>query len=613
MAASLNIYPILFSLFLISVAAQLPNNTAETDFTWSPDSPATCATYITYRMRSPSSDLGTISLLFGVSSMDIATATNLASVDAPLLPDQLLMVPINCTSNGTHYFSNVTYQMKKDDSFYTVSTKAFQNLTNIRVVEDMNQALDPNNLTIGVEVVFPLLCKCMANSFKPKGLQYLITYVWQPGDDVLSVSNMFQASAPDVVMVNNNRNFTSAVCLPVLIPVKVPIIMQSFISYASSSQSKPHWILIAILSIIMALLIVSSTLAVYFRFLYKKNKVLARSSSSLETFGLIPAFKASKDQAVEPKTFQDKLLAGVSGYLCKPIIYDLDVVMKATSNLSERCRIGRSVYKAVIDGQEVAVKKTQDANEELQILQRVNHSNLVKLMGVSSDDDGNFLVVYEYVENGSLDSWLFPKASSFSAAVEPLSWKQRLLIALDVANGLQYMHEHTQPSIVHKDVSTSNILLDSNFKAKISNFSAARPAACSIILNVDVFCFGVVLLELLSGRKVMETKDNGEVVMLWIEISGILESGDGDGRKERLRRWMDPKLKSRFSIDDALSLATMAKACTSEKSSERPTMAEVVFSLTVIVQSSPLMYERSWISNFEADEIYPVITPVKAR
>lgn len=613
MAASLNIYPILFSLFLISVAAQLPNNTAETDFTWSPDSPATCATYITYRMRSPYSDLGTISLLFGVSSMDIATATNLASVDAPLLPDQLLMVPINCTSNGTHYFSNVTYQMKKDDSFYTVSTKAFQNLTNIRVVEDMNQALDPNNLTIGVEVVFPLLCKCVANSFKPKGLQYLITYVWQPGDDVLSVSNMFQASATDVVMVNNNRNFTSAVCLPVLIPVKVPIIMQSFISYASSSQSKPHWILIAILSIIMALLIVSSTLAVYFRFLYKKNKVLARSSSSLETFGLIPAFKASKDQAVEPKTFQDKLLAGVSGYLCKPIIYDLDVVMKATSNLSERCRIGRSVYKAVIDGQEVAVKKTRDANEELQILQRVNHSNLVKLMGVSSDDDGNFLVVYEYVENGSLDSWLFPKASSFSAAVEPLSWKQRLLIALDVANGLQYMHEHTQPSIVHKDISTSNILLDSNFKAKISNFSAARAAACSIILNVDVFCFGVVLLELLSGRKVMETKDSGEVVMLWIEISGILESGDGDGRKERLRRWMDPKLKSRFSIDDALSLATMAKACTSEKSSERPTMAEVVFSLSVIVQSSPLMYERSWISNFEADEVYPVITPVKAR
>ncbi|KAH6791305.1 hypothetical protein C2S51_006311 [Perilla frutescens var. frutescens] len=602
MAASLNTFPVISSLLLIcAAAAPLPNNTAETDFTWSGDSPATCATYVTYRVESPYLDLGSISHLFGVSSMEIATSTNLASEDAPLVPDQLLMVPINCTSNGSHYFSNVTYQMKRDDSFYTVSTKAFQNLTNIYVVEDMNPSLDPTNLTVGVEVVFPLLCKCTCTSPSQSALiQYLITYVWQPFDDVLSVSNMFQASSSDIVMVNNNRNFTAAICLPVLIPVNSPVIVQSFISSAPYSQSKPHWILIAVLSIIMVLLVFSSSLAVYFRLKYKKNKMLARSGSSTSA-SLIPAYK---DQGLEPKTtFQDKLLPGVSGYLCKPIIYDLDVVMKATSNLSERCRIGRRMYRAVINGQDVAVKKTRDAAEELQILQRVNHANLVKLMGVSSDDDGSLFLVYEYVKNGSLDNWLFPKVAS----KEALSWKQRLLIALDVANGLQYMHEHTQPSVVHRDISTSNILVDSNFKAKISNFSAAT---CSMTLNVDVFCFGVVLLELLSGRKVMESKENGEVVMLWVEISGIL-GGGGDERKERLSRWMDPKLKKGcFSIDDALSLAAMAKACTSEKSSERPTMAEVVFGLSLIVQSSPLMYE---ISNFEAEEVFPVIAPVIAR
>ncbi|KAH6832153.1 hypothetical protein C2S53_007431 [Perilla frutescens var. hirtella] len=602
MAASLNTFPIISSLLLIcAAAAPLPNNTAETDFTWSGDSPATCATYVTYRVESPYSDLGSISHLFGVSSVEIATSTNLASEDAPLVPDQLLMVPINCTSNGSHYFSNVTYQMKRDDSFYTVSTKAFQNLTNIYVVEDMNPSLDPTNLTVGVEVVFPLLCKCTCMSPSQSALiQYLITYVWQPFDDVLSVSNMFQASSSDIVMINNNRNFTAAICLPVLIPVNSPVIVQSFVSSASYSQSKPHWILIAVLSIIMVLLVFSSSLAVYFRLKYKKNKMLARSSSSTSA-SLIPAYK---DQGLEPKTtFQDKLLPGVSGYLCKPIIYDVDVVMKATSNLSERCRIGRRMYRAVINGQDVAVKKTRDAAEELQILQRVNHANLVKLMGVSSDDDGNFFLVYEYVENGSLDNWLFPKVVSKKA----LSWKQRLLIALDVANGLQYMHEHTQPSVVHRDISTGNILVDSNFKAKISNFSAAT---CSMTLNVDVFCFGVVLLELLSGRKVMESKENGEVVMLWVEIGGIL-GGGGDERKERLIRWMDPKLKKGcFSIDDALSLAAMAKACTSEKPSERPTMAEVVFGLSLIVQSSPLMYE---ISNFETEEVFPVIAPVIAR
>lgn len=497
--------------------------------------------------------------------------------------------------------------MRKDESFYTVSTKDFQNLTNIFVVEDLNPGLDPSNLTVGVEVVFPLLCKCSTKVLNESG--YLVTYVWQPHDELASVSGMFQSSSSEIVAVNNNRNFTSAVCLPVLVPVESTVILQSFASEDSSRKSHSRSIVVAILSVVMVFLVVSSGLALYFRVLYKKNRFLARSSSSLETFGLIRTYNVSKDEAVEPKNFQDKLLHGVSGYLCKPVIYDFDVIMKATSDLSERCRIGRSLYKAVINGQDFVVKKTREANEELQILQRVNHSNLVKLVGVSMDDDGSLFIVYEYVRNGSLENWLFP---SISSAVVPLSWKQRLLIALDVANGLQYLHEHTQTSVAHKDISTRNILLDYNFKAKISNFSAAREISCPMILNVDVFCFGVVLLELLSGRKVMETKENGEVVMLWVEMSEIMEGG-GDQRKERLRKWMDPKLKRCFSIDDALSLAAMAKACTSDKSSERPTMAEVVFSLSVIVQSSPLMYEKPWISNFEAEVVYPIIAPVKAR
>lgn len=187
----------------------------------------------------------------------------------------------------------------------------------------------------------------------------------------------------------------------------------------------------------------------------------------------------------------------------------------------------------------------------------------------------------------------------------------RLLIALDVANGLQYMHEHSQPSIVHKDITTSNILLDSNFKAKIANFSGARRATCSIMLNIDVFSFGVVLLELLSGKKVMETRDDGEVVMLWKEVKAILDGEDL--RKERLRRWMDPKLKNDYAIDDALSLAILGRACTSENSLERPRMSEIVFSLCVLTQSSPQMSEESWMPKFENEEVSSVIAPVEAR
>lgn len=609
----LKISSVLFILAVSLVAAQLPNNTAETEFTQSSDSLTICETYVTYRVRSPYSDLGSVSDLFGKSRMDIATATNLESEDVPLIPDQLLMVPIICTSNGTHYFSNATYKIKNDDTFYSVSTKPFQNLTNYILVEEMNPFMNPNNLTVGVDAVFPLLCKCPRKSQAGKGIEYLVTYVWQPNDDVLSVSNMFQASASDIVMENNNRNFTSAICLPVLIPVKAPVILQNFPSPTVYSKSKHFKILLAILSVIMAFFVLASGLAVYFHFLYKKNRILARSNSCSDTSGLITAVKTFKDEAVSPKAIQDKLLPGLSGYLGKPIIYDPDVIKKATMNFSEKYRIGQSVYIAMINDQYFVVKKTRNATEELQILQRVNHGNLVKLMGVSSDNDGNLFIVYEYVEMGSLDRWLFTKTSSSSATVESLSWNQRLFIALDVAHGLQYMHEHTQPSIVHKDIRTSNILLDSNLKAKISNFSAARSATSSIMLNADVFSFGVVLLELLSGKKVMETKDNGEVAMLWKEIKGILEVEDK--RKERLRRWIDPNLKSCYPIDDALSVAHLARACTSEKSSERPSMAEIVFNLCVLTQSSSThMSEKSWITTFETtDEVFPVITPVRAR
>lgn len=151
--------------------------------------------------------------------MDIVTASRLPLDDSILIPDQLVLIPIKCNCHGTYYFSNVTYKIMKGDNFYTVSNKPFQNLTNYQFVEDINPTLKPNNLTVGAEAVFPLLCKCPQKSYSDEGTRHLITYVWQPGDDVFSVSTMFQASASDIVMENNNRNFTCAICFPVLIPM----------------------------------------------------------------------------------------------------------------------------------------------------------------------------------------------------------------------------------------------------------------------------------------------------------------------------------------------------------------------------------------------------------
>lgn len=168
-------------------------------------------------------------------------------------------------------------------------------------------------------------------------------------------------------------------------------------------------------------------------------------------------------------------------------------------------RLGVSVQSHIKE-QVLAVKKIkEDVTEELKILQKVNHANLVTLMGTASDTEENHFLVYEYVERGPLDKWLYVPSKS-SKSLSFLTWNQRLSIALDVANGLHYMHEHTQPTIVNRDIRTANILLDSKFKAKIANFSMARSATNSLMPNVDVFAFGVVLLELLSGKRPWKQK-----------------------------------------------------------------------------------------------------------
>ncbi|KAF8405156.1 hypothetical protein HHK36_010055 [Tetracentron sinense] len=583
-----------------------------TDFSCSSDSLTSCDTYITYRAQSPDFlGLGRISDLFGVSPLSIKRASNLVSEEVQLLPDQLLLVPVSCGCTGNHFFANITYQIKKGDSFYLVSISSFENLTNFLVVEDLNPMLNPTNLQIGTEVVFPIFCKCPTMTQLEKGLKFLITYVWQPSDDVLLLSNRLEASAVDVVAENNYQNFSTAVGLPLLIPVsQLPVLSQpSYSPPPESKKSKPPPILITVLCAGGALLFffVAWLLVFIYRFCYKRN-TLDPERSALKT---IDRKKGSKEENLSPRTIQDKLLPGISDYLSKPITYETAVIMEATMNLNECYRIGGSVYRATINGEVVAVKKTkEDVTEELKILQKVNHANLVKLMGVSSDKEGYCFLVYEFAENGSLDKWLYPKSSPSSSSVGFLTWSQRLNIAFDVANGLQYMHEHTQPSIVHRDIRTSNILLDSRFKAKIANFSMAIPATSSVMPKADVFAFGVVLLELLSGKKAMETKESGEIVMLWKDIRGLLEVEEK--REERLRRWMDPNLENFYPSDSALSLAVLARACTWEKSSARPSAAEIVFNLSVLTQSSGTL-ERSWTFGIETEESIQLISPVTAR
>lgn len=548
---------LLFSSTHVSLQAPPASN-----FSCPVDSPTTCSTYFTYLARPPNFlDLGNISDLFGVTRKEIAAASNLESEDTPLFPNQLLLVPKPCGCTGNLSFANITYQIQQGDSIYLVSTTSFENLTRWQEVEALNPSLTPALLDAGDKVIFPLFFY-----------------------------------------------------LPVLIPVsQLPVLSQQYPS-PERRESRNRWIIIVAASIASALLIfLLIAFLAHKRCSYKRTKALDRTGSCLETCDLNQTKELTKLESFEAKVTPDKLLPGVSGYLGKPIIYEVKEIMEGTMDLNEHYKIGGSVYRAKINGRVLAVKKTKDdVTEELKILQKVSHASLVKLMGMSSgfDREGNRFLVYEYAENGSLEKWLHPISESSSSSAGFLTWSQRLHVALDVANGLQYMHEHTQPSIVHKDIRTTNILLDSTFRAKIANFSMARPATDSLMPKVDVFDYGVVLLQLLSGKKAMVTKEIGEIVLLCKEIKAVLEIEEK--REESLRKWMDPCLERFYPIDSAPSLATLARLCTLEESSERPSMAEIVFNLTVLTQSSPETFER-WTSGMETENFTPLISPVTTR
>lgn len=224
---------------------------------------------------------------------------------------------------------------------------------------------------------------------------------------------------------------------------------------------------------------------------------------------------------------------------------------------------------------------------------KVNHGNLVKLEGFCIDpEDATCYLIYEYVENGSLYSWLH------GSQKQKLNWRMRLRIAIDVANGLLYIHEHTRPQVVHKDIKSSNILLDANMRAKIANFGLAKSGCNAITMHIvgtqgyiapeyiadgvvstkmDIFSFGVVLLELISGKEAVDD----EVGVLWMSASSGFLVGKEKEKLERLRSWIDEALfEQSCPMESLMDVMNVAVSCLQKDPTKRPSMVEVVYALS---------------------------------
>ncbi|XP_074309281.1 uncharacterized protein LOC141643855 [Silene latifolia] len=245
-------------------------------------------------------------------------------------------------------------------------------------------------------------------------------------------------------------------------------------------------------------------------------------------------------------------------------------------------------------GSEIAVKKLLGFGKhdhgfkaEIETLGNIRHRNIVRLLAFCSSKHTN-LLVYEYMRNGSLGEALHgKKLGGF------LGWNLRYKIAIDAAKGLCYLHHDCSPMIVHRDVKSNNILLDSNFEAHVADFGLAKffmdggASECmsavagsygyiapeyAYTLKVDeksdVYSFGVVLLELLSGRRPVGDFGEGVDIVQWTRLQT-------NCRKENVSVVLDTRL-STVPQDEAMHLFFIAMLCTQDNSIERPTMREVV-------------------------------------
>ncbi|KAK8544990.1 hypothetical protein V6N12_025845 [Hibiscus sabdariffa] len=226
---------------------------------------------------------------------------------------------------------------------------------------------------------------------------------------------------------------------------------------------------------------------------------------------------------------------------------------------------------------------------EVNYLGQLYHPNLVKLIGYCLEDEHR-LLVYEFMPRGSLENHLFRRGSYF----QPLSWSLRMTVALGAAKGLAFLHG-AETKVIYRDFKTSNILLDSNYNAKLSDFGLAKDgptgdkshvstrvmgtygyaapeylATGHLTAKSDVYSFGVVLLEMLSGRRVVDkNRPSGEHNLVdWAKPYLA--------NKRKIFRVLDSRLEGQYSMEGAYRAATLALQCISTDPKFRPRMSEVV-------------------------------------
>ncbi|KAK9133245.1 hypothetical protein Scep_012773 [Stephania cephalantha] len=515
-------------------------------------------------------------------------------------------IPFSCYCINGDFLGHVfAYTTLHSDTYERIARNAFSNLTTPEWVQRVNrykstQIPDFANINVTIN------CSC-GDTRISRDYGLFETYPIREGESLSRVSAETGLPADLLRMYNPGSNFSFG-SGPVFVPArdengKFPPLRSSTGGLSAGAIAG-----ISVGAFVAAALLVVICLC-FWRLLRAKPSAIELGPVTVSGHQSVQHGEGSGSgfKKIDHETAGFGGSPGLTGItMDKSVEFSYEELAKATNDFNDSNRIGQggfgAVYYAELRGEKAAIKKmdmqaSKEFLAELKVLTHVHHLNLVRLIGYCVE--GSLFLVYEYIENGNLSQHLR------NPGMEPLPWSTRVQIALDSARGLEYIHEHTVPVYIHRDIKSANILIDKNFHGKVADFgltkltevgSTSLPTRLvgtfgymppeyaqygDVSPKVDVYAFGVVLYELISAKEAIVKKNKSMA-----ESKGLITLFDEVLNKpnpeECLRTLVDPTLGSTYPLDSVHKMAQVAKACTHDNPQLRPTMRSIVVALMTL-------------------------------